>query len=209
MGFFNNSKTAKKALWLYEAHRCSACGVQNASKQKIILSYRYDEIALSRSAQDRMTRAGMKLSAAQQDLIRKAADREDVEKYNDLNLLGKCRACGHKEPWSRMRMRVIDAVFDVLIVMSFLAAVLGIVALFMDGGPIMLIAAGGLIAVTVGVFFLQRRHRKSRERAILELADEAIPFLTEDEEKFREAYPDIDPETLEKIEPSGNYQVTE
>lgn len=209
MGLFNNSKNAKKALWLYEAHRCSACGAQNASKQKIILSYSYDEITLSRSAQDRKSRAEQKLNAAEEELIRKLGDRDDVEKYHDLNLLGKCGSCGHKEPWSRMRTRAADAVFDVLIVMSVIALFAGIAALFMESGPAMPIAACGLIAATAGMYYLLRRHRRSRERAILELSADAIPFLTADESAFREAYPDIDPDTLDKIEPSGNYQVGE
>ena len=73
MGLFNNMKDAKRAMWLYEGHRCSACGEENLAKQKIILQYRYDEIGLSRSENERKAAAEKKAAeAAYQNAVKAA-----------------------------------------------------------------------------------------------------------------------------------------
>lgn len=209
MGLFNNMKDVKKAVWLYEGHRCSSCGAENLTKQKIILRYRYDEIGLSRSEAQRKSAAEQKLSDAENELVKRAADPEDIKKYYDLNLLGKCEKCGHKEPWSRMRTRWVEAVFNTLVAMSFVALILGIAQIFTAGSVLMLIPAAGLIVVTVAVKLLQKNRRKGREKKIAALGEQYIPFLTADGGEFRDKYPEVEPDKLVKIEPSAYYQVIE
>ena len=207
MGLFNNMKDAKRAMWLYEGYRCSACGEENLAKQKIILQYRYDEIGLSRSENERKAAAEKKLDEAQEMLTARAEDSGDVGKYYDLNLLGKCRKCGHREPWSRMRSRWCNTVFNTLLAMSVLATIVGVAELFMGVGALVILPAVVLIGVTVAMKLVQRSLRKSRERKIAALNSENIPFLTAEEEVFRQRFPDADTEKLEKIEPSAYYQV--
>lgn len=207
MGFFSNATTVKKALWLYEAHRCSACGAPNAAKQKILLACRVDSLPSQQGRQNAAASAEQRLSAARQELIARAADRGDIGKFSDLHLDGKCRSCGHREPWSRPRIRLLEPVFNVLVVMGFIAIVAGIVGLFMDAGFIMLAVGGGIAAAAAGVYLLQRRSRIAREKAVAALDGDSLPFLTADEEAFHEQYPDLDPAALEKIEASGSYQV--
>lgn len=132
MGLFSNTSEVKKAVWLYEAHQCSACGRQNASRQKLILRYRYDDIALSRSQVGRKAAADAKLEKAAQELIAKAEDNQNIEKFYDLNLLGKC-SCGHKEPWSRMRSVFFAPVFNSLVTMSVITLIVGVWQLFAGG----------------------------------------------------------------------------
>ena len=208
MGLFNNMNDVKKAVYLYEAHRCSQCGKMNAAKQKLILRYRYDEIALSRSGTDRKAAAEKKLDDAALGLIEKAADPGNIEQYYELNLLGKC-ACGHKEPWSRMRSPLFEPVFNALVAMSVIALIVGVGQLLMGGSPVMLLPAVGLIALTVGIKLVQKTRRKSREKAIAALDKEYIPFLTADADAFRERFPDHDPDKLSAVEPSGYYEVTD
>ncbi len=209
MGFFSNTKDAKKAIWLYEAHRCSKCGALNTSKQKLILQYRYDEIALSRSEVSRRIRADEKLEEAARKLTERAADPQDIEKYYDLNLLGRCKHCGNQEPWSRMRWRLFEPVFNALVAMSVIALIVGVAQLFMEGSLLMLLPAAGLIALTLGAWLLKKMRRKRREEAIARLKKEYIPFLTEDEADFREKVPEVGSEKLETVEPSGYYRILE
>ncbi len=209
MGLFNNMKDVKKAVWLYEAHCCSHCGEQNVSRQKIILKYSYDEIALSRSQTQRNSAALQKLDDAAREIAERAADRTDVGKYYALNLLGKCKSCGHREPWSRMRVRGFDTVFNALVAMSTVAVIAAVVELFMDGNGWMLLPAVGLTAVTVGMKLAQKFRRRRREQQIAALDERYIPFLTEDETAFRERFPKADIEKLTTVEPSGYYQVTD
>lgn len=204
MGLFANTKSVKKAATLYEAHRCSACGELNAAKHKLILRYRYDEIALSRSGSERASLAQQRLDEAADELMKRAADRDDVSKLYDLDLLGKCRKCGHKEPWSRIRMRFVEPIFNVMIVVSFVALLGAVIGLFTGANAALLIAAGALTAATIGVAVFRHLHRKKRENASAALDEENLPFLTDDEDVFREKYPGIDPEGLEIIEPAGN-----
>jgi len=208
MGLFSNTSSVKKAMWLYEAHCCSKCGKLNASRQKIILQYRYDDIALSRSEANRKAAAEQKLNDAAEKLAERASDPQDIQKYYDLNLLGKC-TCGHREPWSRMRSRIFDPIFNAMVAMSTIALLDGIVQIFIGGTLWILLIAAGLIAVTVGMKLLQRMRRKKREQSIAALDARYIPYLTADEAAFSEQYPEAGPDKLEKIEPSGNYTVSD
>lgn len=203
MGLFSNTKDIKKAVWLYEAHRCSACGELNAAKHRIILKYSYDEIASMRSEANRNASAGQKLDDAAAELIRRAADPEDIEKYYDLNLSGKCRKCGHKEPWSRMRWRLYETVFNALVAMSVIALIVGVGELFMGGGAMILLPSAGLIALTVGAWLLKKVRRSKREKSIAALKEASVPYLTDSAEAFRGQYPELDPDTLPQSEPSG------
>lgn len=207
MGLFNNTKKVKKAVTLYEAHRCSSCGELNAARHRLILSYRYDEIALSRSGSERSALAQQRLDEAADELIKRAADRDDVSKLYDLNLTGKCGKCGHREPWSQMRLRMPDPIFNVLVVVSFVSLLAAVIGLFTGADASLLIVAGAFTAVTVGVAVFQRLHRKRHENASAALGEENLPFLTDDEAVFREKYPEIDTDNLKVIEPSGNIEV--
>ena len=207
MGLFNNTKSVKKAATLYEAHRCSSCGGLSAAKHKLILNYRYDEIALTRSSSERRDLAQQRLDEAADELIQRARDRGDIEKLYDLNLTGECSKCGHKEPWSQMHLRLLDPIINVLIVASVISLLGAIVGLFTGAPPALLIVAGALTAATAGVLVLQRLRRKSRIKASAALDEECLPFLTDDEDEFKEKYPDIDTEGLKMIEPSGNIQL--
>lgn len=206
MGLFSNTSEVKKAVWLYEAHRCSACGELNAAKQKLILRYRYDDIALSRDGADRKAAAEARMEKAARELIEKASDAGSIEKYHELNLLGRC-SCGHKEPWSRMRSPLFEPVFNALVAMSVIALIIGVAQIFTAGSFLMLLPAAGLIGLTVGIKSVQRFLRRRREAAIAALDKSYIPFLTADEAAFRERFPALDADKLKIIEPSGYFEV--
>ena len=206
MGFFNGIKSTEKKVKLYEAHRCSACGELNASEQSLVIKYHYDESVLARSGMSVQERSEKTLNDTAQKLLRAAAD-GDVKCWYDLDLLGRCGKCGRSEPWSRIRLRILEPIRTALAVICFASLLAGIVLLCTVDNAVMLIVSGVLIAVTLGVLLFQRMRRISREKAIAALAQDSLPFLTDDEEAFRERYPDCDPGQLEHIEPAGAYQM--
>lgn len=209
MGLFSNMSDVKRALKIYEAHRCSKCGEVNAAKHKIILQYRYDEIGLSRSALERNQAAEQRLDEEERHINERLKDSGDIAKYYDLNLLGKCKHCGHMEPWSRMQSRALELIFNVLIVLSVMTALVGVVGLFMGGSIAMVLAAVGVILATVAVKLFGTSRRKKRERQIAALQAQYIPYLTTNKDDFCEHYPELDFEQLVTVEPTGYYKVDE
>lgn len=181
MSFFTPS-TTERTLTVTEVHRCSSCKKRNATKQELTLELVDDAAFSRRSPQYLKVAAERRLDEIEAELKERLRDPDDVKKYSELNLCGRCESCGHQEPWAIKKYPILTTIQNVLLVMTTLSIIFAVVLLF-RGSFTWLIPAVVLPTVTAGLFLSRWLYRRSREKKLGSLDKDLLPLLaTSDEE---------------------------
>lgn len=178
--------TGTVSIPLYLVYRCSYCGNISASVQ--VISETRDETkhgtVIRKSKREEMKESASEAAReAMGDRLRTIFEESKEHKYRAAEFNCRCSKCFRKEAWSRMRFTRVEYT---LCILSTITALVALVMLF-TGDFIGFAIVGGGIGITLGSWFISKRHRiKAMEERISQLPEESLPIIALSKEELIE-----------------------
>ena len=154
---------------LYVHYKCSKCGEINNCVHTVVetRSSTQKGVVLSNSTRKGLLeQSSERATAAMGRKLTKIFTEKESGKYEAAEFDCKCKRCGHKEPWSRMRYTLIDSIMGVLLPFSLLFSLASIYV-------------GIWYAVVLTSWFLFKRlHTNRMNTLIQQLPKSALPIFS-------------------------------
>lgn len=154
---------------LYVHYKCSKCGEINNTVHTVVetRSSTQKGVVLSNSTRKGLLeQSSERATAAMGRKLTKIFTEKESGKYEAAEFDCKCKRCGHREPWSRMRYTLIDSIMGVLLPFSILFSLASIYV-------------GIWYAVVLASWFLFKRLHTNRMNILIrQLPKSALPVFS-------------------------------
>lgn len=189
--------TAKKAIELHGAYKCSKCNKINYFEHTIdekITESKYGSWHTKKTNEKMLSDVSEQAETAMSLRIMQIIQESKEKKYLSADFKGRCQYCGNYEPWQRMHYRFFDKIiFEIILPYSI---IFSLILLFCQEFTAFLILT--IIECVIGFSYsiIKKTNIKKREKEISILNEESLPSLFWEDKMLFNYMEKNDPEAL-------------